>query len=79
MQLQTAEPYAYIQQFVVKAAVVPWQPNLILMDAIRGPLGEVFALQEFISNYQFDYGYVRGLIIGAALVLRTRQPINMLS
>ena len=54
--LQTSKSYAYIQQIVVKAAVVPWQSNLILMDAIRAPLGQVFALQEFISNHQVDFG-----------------------
>ena len=57
LQLQTSKSYAYIQQIVVKAAVVPWQPNLILMDAIRAPLGQVFALQEYISNHQLEYGY----------------------
>lgn len=52
-QFQTDPPFIFIQQILVRSAVVPWQKNLILMDAIRGPLGRVFPLKEFISNRQF--------------------------
>lgn len=50
--LQTAEPACYIQQVVMKAAVSPWTDDMILTDAFRAPLAEVFRLLEVIQNYQ---------------------------
>lgn len=46
-------PVAYVQQVVVKAAVSPWQPNLLLMDAFRSPLAESFRITEIVGNHQF--------------------------
>ncbi|XP_037088902.1 LOW QUALITY PROTEIN: sterol regulatory element-binding protein cleavage-activating protein-like [Pollicipes pollicipes] len=45
-------PTVYIQQVVVRAAVTPWQGDMILTDAYRAPLSHVFALTETISNFQ---------------------------
>ncbi|XP_054005526.1 sterol regulatory element-binding protein cleavage-activating protein [Hylaeus anthracinus] len=42
----------YVQQVVLRTAVVPWTEDLTLMDAFRGPLYEVFNLLEIIQNYQ---------------------------
>jgi hypothetical protein len=39
-------------QIVVQSSVSPWKDNLILMDAIRAPLAQVFQLVEAISNFQ---------------------------
>nr|XP_050044303.1 sterol regulatory element-binding protein cleavage-activating protein-like isoform X1 [Dermacentor andersoni] len=46
-------PVAYVQQIVVKAAVSPWQPDLLLMDAFRSPLAESFRITEIVGNHQF--------------------------
>lgn len=46
------EPWCYIQQIVLKTAVVPWGPSLQLGDAYRAPLFEVFKLLEIVRNYQ---------------------------
>lgn len=39
-------------QIIVQSAVIPWNDNLILMDAIRAPIAQVFSIVEMISNYQ---------------------------
>lgn len=44
-------PVAYIQQVLVKAAVSPWDSNLVPVDAFRSPLGRVFNLLEEIRNH----------------------------
>ncbi|XP_054168861.1 sterol regulatory element-binding protein cleavage-activating protein-like [Oppia nitens] len=49
---ESNQSLAFIQQIVVKSAVIPWKDNLILMDAIRAPLLQSFKLIESISNYQ---------------------------
>ncbi|ODM95859.1 Sterol regulatory element-binding protein cleavage-activating protein [Orchesella cincta] len=43
-------PIAYIQQVIVKSAVVPWTENLVLTDAYRGPLAEVFSIVQSITS-----------------------------
>ncbi|GLV41628.1 SREBP cleavage activating protein [Carabus blaptoides fortunei] len=50
----TGEPLCYVQQIVLKTAVVPWAPGLLLADAFRAPLYEVFKLLEVVQNYQHD-------------------------
>jgi len=47
-----AKPHAYVMQIIVQSAVIPWQENLILMDAIRAPIAQVFSIVEIISNFQ---------------------------
>ncbi|XP_072761424.1 sterol regulatory element-binding protein cleavage-activating protein [Anoplolepis gracilipes] len=42
----------YVQQVVLRIGVMPWNEDLTLMDAFRGPLYEVFNLLEIIQNYQ---------------------------
>uniref|UniRef100_W5M9Y5 SSD domain-containing protein n=4 Tax=Lepisosteus oculatus TaxID=7918 RepID=W5M9Y5_LEPOC len=44
-------PVAYIQQVLVKAAVVPWDSRLVPVDAFRSPLAQVFTLLEEIRNH----------------------------
>lgn len=57
----TGEPWCYIQQIVLKTAVVPWAPGLLLADAFRAPLYEVFKLLEVVRNYQHDTRYTQHL------------------
>ncbi|XP_006824493.1 sterol regulatory element-binding protein cleavage-activating protein-like, partial [Saccoglossus kowalevskii] len=47
-------PLAFIQQFIVKAVVSPWQSNLIPPDAFRAPLSKVFKLVDEINSYQYN-------------------------
>ncbi|RZC39326.1 sterol regulatory element-binding protein cleavage-activating protein [Asbolus verrucosus] len=48
----SAQPFCYIQQVVLKAAVLPWGPELHLGDAFRAPLYEAFKLLDIVRNYQ---------------------------
>ncbi|XP_063231759.1 sterol regulatory element-binding protein cleavage-activating protein [Bacillus rossius redtenbacheri] len=50
----SGRPSFYIQQVVMKTAVSPWADDLVLTDAFRAPLAEVFKLVEIIRNYQQD-------------------------
>ncbi|KAF5297711.1 hypothetical protein FQA39_LY12042 [Lamprigera yunnana] len=45
-------PWCYIQQVIIKTAVLPWDTNLYLSDAFRAPLYEAFKLLEVVRNYQ---------------------------
>ncbi|OXU21849.1 hypothetical protein TSAR_009631 [Trichomalopsis sarcophagae] len=45
-------PALYVQQVVLRTAVMPWAEDLSLSDAFRGPLFEIFNLLEIIQNYQ---------------------------
>ncbi|XP_050301883.1 sterol regulatory element-binding protein cleavage-activating protein [Anthonomus grandis grandis] len=45
-------PYCYVQQVILKAAVLPWEPDLILGDAFRAPLYESFKLLDIVRNYE---------------------------
>lgn len=47
-------PMVYIQQVIVKTAVCPWTKDMLLTDAFRAPLSEVFKLLEVIHNYQHE-------------------------
>lgn len=51
-QFNYGKPHAYVMQIIVQSAVIPWKENLILMDAIRAPIAQVFSIVEMISNYQ---------------------------
>ena len=47
-------PVAYVQQLVFKGTVSPWQHGrLIISDAFRAPLHQVFDLIEQLNNFQF--------------------------
>lgn len=48
------EPWCYVQQVVMRTAVVPWTPKLLLADAFRAPLYEVFKLLEIVRNFQHE-------------------------
>lgn len=47
-------PVCYVQQIVLKTTVSPWNEQLVLTDAFRGPLSEVFTLLETIRNYELE-------------------------
>lgn len=47
-----SEPFAYIQQIVFRSSVIPWKKNLLLTDAYRGPLYEIFKLLEIVRNHE---------------------------
>ncbi|XP_053690026.1 sterol regulatory element-binding protein cleavage-activating protein [Sabethes cyaneus] len=48
------DPLLYVQQIIMRSSVVPWEDDLQLTDAFRGPLYEVFKLIEIISNHEDD-------------------------
>lgn len=52
LQFQPNLSYAFVQQIYVRSAVIPWTPEMQLVDALRGPLDILFELIESISNYQ---------------------------
>jgi hypothetical protein len=41
-------------QVVMRTTVSPWTEDLVLTDAFRAPLVEVFKLLEVIRNYQLE-------------------------
>ena len=45
-------PALFVQQVVLRTAIMPWAEDLSLTDAYRGPLYEIFNLLETIQNYQ---------------------------
>ncbi|ENN74406.1 hypothetical protein YQE_08991, partial [Dendroctonus ponderosae] len=48
----TGAPFCYIQQVVLKVAVLPWDADLRLGDGFRAPLYESFKLLDIVRNYQ---------------------------
>lgn len=50
--LEEQLPFSYIQQVTMKVAVMPWDNDMKLSDAFRGPLYEVFKVLEVVRNYQ---------------------------
>lgn len=46
------DPFIYIQQIVLRTSVVPWKKDLLLTDAYRAPLHEVFKLLEIVRNHE---------------------------
>ncbi|CAG9769082.1 unnamed protein product [Ceutorhynchus assimilis] len=46
------EPYCYVQQVILKVAVLPWEADLTLGDAFRAPLYESFKVLDIVRNYQ---------------------------
>lgn len=46
------DPLVYIQQIVLRSSVLPWTNNLLLTDAYRGPLHEIFKLLEIVRNHE---------------------------
>lgn len=47
-----SDPFVYIQQIVLRSSVIPWKRSLLLTDAYRGPLHEVFKLLEIVRNHE---------------------------
>lgn len=48
----SSDPFVYIQQIVLRTSVIPWKKNLLLTDAYRGPLHEIFKLLEIVRNHE---------------------------
>ena len=48
---RTRRPAFYIQQIMVRSTVHPWTSELGLMDAFRGPLGEVFHVHSEVVSF----------------------------
>jgi hypothetical protein len=46
------DPLLYVQQIVLRSSVVPWEEDLQLIDAYRGPLYEIFKLIEMVRNHE---------------------------
>jgi len=44
-------PAFYIQQIMIRSTVHPWTSELGLMDAFRGPLGEVFRVHSEVVSF----------------------------
>lgn len=51
-------PWCYVQQVVLRTAVMPWDPNLYLSDAFRAPLYEAFKLLDVVRNFQESQRFV---------------------
>ncbi|KAK4879556.1 hypothetical protein RN001_007702 [Aquatica leii] len=49
-------PWCYVQQVVLRTAVLPWDSNLYLGDAFRAPLYEAFKLLDVVRNHQQSEG-----------------------
>lgn len=45
-------PFVYVQQIILRSVVLPYSKDLVLTDAFRGPLFEVFKLLEIINNHE---------------------------
>lgn len=45
-------PFVYVQQIILRTVVLPWNKELAITDAFRGPLFEVFKLLEIINNHE---------------------------
>jgi hypothetical protein len=74
LQFTNAAPFAFVQQIIIKSAVIPWNKNLILMDAIRAPLQQAFPVIDFLSSTQFSFRYVcNSMVSHFALRYRTKQ------
>ncbi|CAG9864006.1 unnamed protein product [Phyllotreta striolata] len=50
--IDNAQPFCYVQQIVLRIAVLPWKTELALGDAFRAPLYEAFKLLDVVRNYQ---------------------------
>ena len=48
---RTQDPAFYIQQIVIRSSVHPWTRDLGLMDAFRGPLGEIFKVYNEVVSF----------------------------
>lgn len=45
------DPFCYVQQVVLRTAVIPWEQNLTIGDAFRAPLYESFKLLDIVRNF----------------------------
>ena len=45
-------PFVYVQQIILRSVVLPWKEDNFLIDAVRGPLFEVFKLLEIVNNHE---------------------------
>lgn len=68
-------PVGFVQQIVIKSSVTPWEPDLLVTDAFRAPLGEVFRVVESIANHQF-YDSEHGLMSLDQICLQVGEPLE---
>lgn len=64
-----SDPYVYIQQIILRTSVIPWKKNLLLTDAYRGPLHEIFKLLEIVRNHEDNVRLERCININNNLIL----------
>ena len=48
---RTRQPAFYIQQVIIRSTVHPWTSDLGLIDAFRGPLGEIFQIHHEVIGF----------------------------
>lgn len=69
-------PVAYIQQIVIKAAILPWNSSrLISADLLRASLSTVFELLDHINNYQLQNNG-SGSVSVADVCLRVSEVVS---
>lgn len=69
-------PVAYIQQIVVRAAIIPWDSShLINSDLLRSSLFTTFELLEHIDNYQLQNNITRTISL-ADVCLRVAEVVG---
>lgn len=52
------DPVLYIQQFILVAHVSPWRPHLQSNMVIKEALKPAFQITKFITDFQYQHGYV---------------------
>ena len=52
------DPVLYIQQFILVAHVSPWRPHLQSNLVIKEALKPAFQITKFITDFQYQHGYV---------------------
>lgn len=74
-QFHADKQVAYIQQFLIKSVVHPWQEAESL-DGVKAPLAKIFTLLEEIANFHLEEEWVHVVLSTAAVCnLRTAEKI----
>jgi hypothetical protein len=68
-------PFIYVQQVIMRSMVLPWNQDLLLLtDAFRAPLFEVFKLLEVISNHETNVT-LSNLCLHVDTIKRTQKDV----
>jgi hypothetical protein len=68
-------PFIYVQQVIMRSMVLPWSQDLLLLtDAFRAPLFEVFKLLEVISNHETNVT-LSNLCLHVDTIKRTHKDV----